>query len=235
MTNRDNLHAKVRAILEKANHPNTPQAEAETALTLAFRLMQKYGIDESSINKRTFDNETVTSKTFTITGQYRVRRGTLLWNIANAVSCHSYRDMMEPNPTQVIMVAFGTENDLFSLEALYTAADLLAARSIPAGDRRFKTSWWRGYCEAIGAKLAKEHQTIAKESPGVGLVLVERADEPVAPGVHVAVGVDVIAVGIGVAGEVEPMHGLLFAVVRVGEEAVDDLLIGLRRLVGEEG
>jgi hypothetical protein len=118
----------------------------------------------------------VTSKTFTITGQYRVRRGTLLWNIANAVSCHSYRDMMEPNPTQVIMVAFGTENDLFSLEALYTAADLLAARSIPVGDRRFKTSWWRGYCEAIGAKLAKEHQTIAKESPGVGLVLVERAE-----------------------------------------------------------
>ena len=176
MTNRDNLHAKVRAILEKANHPNTPQAEAETALTLAFRLMQKYNIDERSINKRTFDNETVTSKTFTITGQYRVRRGTLLWNIANAVSCHSYRDMMEPNPTQVIMVAFGTENDLFSLEALYTAADLLAARSIPAGDRRFKTSWWRGYCEAIGAKLAKEHQTIAKESPGVGLVLVERAE-----------------------------------------------------------
>ena len=45
MTNRDNLHAKVRAILEKANHPNTPQAEAETALTLAFRLMQKYDID----------------------------------------------------------------------------------------------------------------------------------------------------------------------------------------------
>jgi hypothetical protein len=176
MTNRDNLHAKVRAILEKANHPNTPQAEAETALTLAFRLMQKYGIDESSVSKRTFDYETVKTKTFTITGQYRVRRGTLLWNIANAVSCHSYRDMMEPNPTQVIMVAFGTENDLFSLEALYTAADLLAARSIPSGDRRFKTSWWRGYCEAIGAKLAKEHQTIVKESPGVGLVLVERAE-----------------------------------------------------------
>ena len=68
MTNRDNLHAKVRAILEKANHPNTPQAEAETALALAFRLMQKYDIDESAVSKRTFDNETVKSKTFVITG-----------------------------------------------------------------------------------------------------------------------------------------------------------------------
>jgi len=152
MTNRDNLHAKVRAILEKANHPNTPQAEAETALTLAFRLMQKYGIDESSINKRTFDNETVTSKTFTITGQYRVRRGTLLWNIANAVSCHSYRDMMEPSPTQVIMVAFGTENDLFSLEALYTAADLpLYSRWRPSFQNlvvaRVLRSNWRKACK----------------------------------------------------------------------------------------
>jgi len=176
VTNRDNLNAKVRAILEKANHPNTPQAEAETALALAFRLMQKYDIDESSIHKRSFDNETIATKTFVITGPYRVRRGTLLWTIAQAVSCHSYRDMMEPNPTQVIMVAFGTEADLFSLEALYTAADLLALRSIPAGDRRFKTSWWRGYCEAIGTKLSNEHRAIVKESPGVGLVLIEKSD-----------------------------------------------------------
>ena len=170
------MHAKVRAILEKANHPNTPQAEAETALALAFRLMQKYDIDENAFSKRSFDNETIVTKTFVITGPYRVRRGTLLWHIAQAVSCHSYRDMMEPNPTQVVMVAFGTENDLFSLETLYTAADLLAIRSIPSGDRRFKTSWWRGYCEAIGAKLAKEHHTIVKESPGMGLVLIEKSE-----------------------------------------------------------
>ena len=176
MDNHHNMRAKVRSILEKANHPNTPQAEAQTALALAFRLMQKYNIDESSLGKRSLDNETVTSKIFTITGPYRVRRGTLLWNIAHTVSCHAYRDMMEPNPTQVIMVAYGTENDLFSLEALYTAADLLAARTIPSGDRRFKTSWWRGYCEAISTKLAHEHKTITQESPGVGLVLVERAE-----------------------------------------------------------
>ena len=41
MSTRETMQAKVRAILERANHPNTPQAEAETALALAFRLMQK--------------------------------------------------------------------------------------------------------------------------------------------------------------------------------------------------
>ena len=176
MSSRDSLHAKVRAILEKANHPNTPQAEAETALALAYRLMAKYDLDENLVSANTHTSDEIVSKTFTIKGPYRVRRGTLLWNIANAVSCHAYRDMMEPNPTQVIMVAYGTTNDLFTLEALYTAADLLAARSLPSGDRRFRTSWWRGYCEAIGKKLSKEHQTIVKESPGIGLVLVERAE-----------------------------------------------------------
>ena len=42
MTSHENMQAKVRAILERANHPNTPLAEAETALALAFRLMQKF-------------------------------------------------------------------------------------------------------------------------------------------------------------------------------------------------
>ena len=50
MNSRESLHAKVRAILDKANHPNTPQAEAETALAFAFRLMQKYDLDESAID-----------------------------------------------------------------------------------------------------------------------------------------------------------------------------------------
>ena len=49
MSSRDSLHAKVRAILEKANHPNTPQAEAETALALAYRMMAKYDLDENLV------------------------------------------------------------------------------------------------------------------------------------------------------------------------------------------
>ncbi|MFM7409679.1 MAG: DUF2786 domain-containing protein, partial [Actinomycetota bacterium] len=56
---------KVRAILERANHPNTPQAEAETALALAYRLMQKHGLEESDVaganNKRSPDAR-ITSK-----------------------------------------------------------------------------------------------------------------------------------------------------------------------------
>ena len=77
----ENVRDKVRAILERANHPNTPQAEAETALSLAYRLMQKYDLDEYEIAKSAGKHATIEElkiKTFEIVGPYRERRGTLL-------------------------------------------------------------------------------------------------------------------------------------------------------------
>ena len=67
MTSRENMQAKVRAILERANHPNTPQAEAETALAFAFRLMQKYGLDGHKTPSRPAQPlSPIISRTFTI-------------------------------------------------------------------------------------------------------------------------------------------------------------------------
>ncbi len=40
----DDVTRKVRALLDRANHPGTPQAEA--ALAMAYRLMAKYDVDE---------------------------------------------------------------------------------------------------------------------------------------------------------------------------------------------
>jgi len=170
---------KVRAILERANHPNTPQAEAETALALAYRLMQKHGLEESDV-ARSADTRSpdarITSKTFNITGPYRVRRGTLFHILATSLSCADYRDMETGTRDAVVMVAFGTTDDLFALETLFTAADLLALRSMPRGDRRWRTSWWHGFCAGVEQKLRAEHRTIVRDSPGAGLVLVERTE-----------------------------------------------------------
>jgi len=170
---------KVRAILERANHPNTPQAEAETALALAYRLMQKHGLEESDV-ARSADTRSpdarITSKTVTITGPYRVRRGTLFHILATSLSCADYRDMETGTRDAVVMVAFGTTDDLFALETLFTAADLLALRSMPRGDRRWRTSWWHGFCAGVEQKLRAEHRTIVRDSPGAGLVLVERTE-----------------------------------------------------------
>ena len=170
----DAVTAKVRAILERANHPNTPQAEAETALALAYRLMQKHGISESDLGRG--DPAAISTKTVRITGPYRVRRGTLFHIMATHLSCADYRDMESVGRDEVVMVAFGTRDDLFALETLFTAAEMLALRTMPAGDRRWRTSWWHGFCAGIDKKLRTEHRTIVRESPGAGLVLVERAE-----------------------------------------------------------
>jgi len=177
MTARENMQAKVRAILERANHPNTPQAEAETALALAFRLMQKYGLSgEPSASRSTEQLSPIFSRTFTITGPYRVRRASMLWEIGKTISCHSFRDMKESDPEKVVMIAFGTEIDLFALDTMYRSAEMLALRVIPNGGRRFKTSWWRGFTEGIVRKLIHENRVMVSESHGAGLVLLERSE-----------------------------------------------------------
>lgn len=47
---------------------------------------------------------------------------------------------------------------------------------MPYGDRCYRTSWWLGFCLGIARKLECEYRIVIKESPGVGLVLVERAE-----------------------------------------------------------
>ena len=68
-----------------------------------------------------------------------------------------------------------------------------------------------------------------------GHVGVERGDDPVAPRPHVARGVALVAFGVGVAGEIEPRHGPLFAVGGRGEELVDEAAVVDKRRVGEKG
>ena len=62
-----------------------------------------------------------------------------------------------------------------------------------------------------------------------GLVAVEGVDDPVAVGPHFAEVVEVEAVGIGVAGGVEPVAGAVLAPGGGFEEAVDVALVGVGR------
>ena len=87
------------------------------------------------------------------------------------------------------------------------------------------------------------HRGIRKQIPGElldgetveGEIAVESLDHPVAVGPHLAVVVDVNAVRVGVARCVEPVAGAMFTVARRGEQAVDQLFIGVAGLVAEEG
>ena len=67
-----------------------------------------------------------------------------------------------------------------------------------------------------------------------GLIAVEGLDHPLAIGPDGPGQIHLIAIRIGIAGQVEPAAGHVFSVVRRGEQPVDQILIGPGRGVGEK-
>ena len=66
-------------------------------------------------------------------------------------------------------------------------------------------------------------------------VAVEGVDHPLPVGPHLPLVVEVDAVGVGVAGIVEPVPGPLFAPFEPGQQPVDEPFVGIGRGVGDKG
>ncbi len=74
-------------------------------------------------------------------------------------------------------------------------------------------------------------QQVTGQLPGdeliVRVIFVERVDHPIAPRPHGAQAVVLVAVGIGIAGDVHPVDGHLFPILGLGQQLVHHLLIRL--------
>ena len=105
-----------------------------------------------------------------------------------------------------------------------------AGAEVAGGDEVF---WVLGF--GFGAEVEFVTGELLAHELVVGLVGVEGLHHviAVAPGLR-AVFVGAIAVGLGVADEVEPVARPLLAVTRAGEEFVHELFVGVGGLVGEE-
>ena len=164
--------ARIQALLTLAQHPNTPQAEAESALAMASKLMQKHGYSEDQISAPLVDDVSVVVERVLIQGKYRVRRQALLYAIALIHSCAGYRD--DDQGKDSVMVLYGRQNDIFAAKTLFAAADTLAARCIPRGDRSWRVAWWKGFQRGIEEVLSGARREFISESPEAGLVLADR-------------------------------------------------------------
>lgn len=164
---------KIRALLARANHPNTPLAEAETALALASKLMQKHGLVEGDLAGAVEDDITVVLERVRIEGPYRVQRTNVLYEIAKVHSCAGYRDFDDDGASAFVM--FGRASDVRAVRTLFAAADLLGARTLPRGSRSARTAWWQGFREGLGQALATSRTEFLRDTPGAGLVLADRA------------------------------------------------------------
>ena len=167
------LRERVRSLLALAEHPNTPRAEAESALAMAYKLMQKYGIEHGEVaGAHAVEDTAVVVRRFRVTGPYRVRRQNILWLIATYHSCAGYRD--EDEDDACIVVLYGRDNDITAAYTLWGAADMLGTRLLPRGDRSWRTSWWKGFQRGISEALTAAKKEFVHETPGAGLVLADR-------------------------------------------------------------
>ncbi len=173
--NSESIKEKVRALLNRANHPNTPQPEAETAIEPSFRLMQKHGLSESEIGGvKDGSSAEIVVKRVAVRGKYRVQRQNLLYVIARHHSCVGYRD--DDDGDACVVVLYGRESDIFAAETIFATADLLGTRLLPRGDRSARTAWWQGFRRGIDESLGKAHKEFVVDSPGAGLVLADRVE-----------------------------------------------------------
>lgn len=173
-----NIHDKVQAILDRANHPNTPKEEAETALAMAHRLILKHGLDEHAFGNGKVDDTAIVRDSIAFPGTWAVRRMSLAYVIALANSVAAYRTNTYVDGKRVkAIVLFGTKADIFAAKTLYASAEMLAVRTMPKGDRSYRNSWWLGFTNGISNVLAKAKREAVKEyGEGAGLVLANKFD-----------------------------------------------------------
>ena len=167
---------RINSLLNLAQHPNTPQAEAESALAMASKLMQKHGLSESDVAgaAHVAENENVVIERIPVAGLYRVRRQNILYAIARLHSCVGYRADDEGNVC--IVVIYGRASDIFATRTLFAAVDALGARLLPRGDRSWRVAWWNGFQLGIEEALTDARKEFVSESPGAGLVLASRTE-----------------------------------------------------------
>jgi len=190
MNQSDPIHSKVQAILDRANHPNTPHEEAEVALAMAQKLILKHGLDEQAFAESSGDPLSIECERLEIRGAYALDRLMVASTIARANSCAVYRsatyERVEVRRRNghtstdikkvIVLVMYGTEADLFAARTMWATADAMIARLLPRGDRRFKGSWIRGFDAGVNSALRKaKSEIIQEQGVGVGLVLADKA------------------------------------------------------------
>ena len=172
----DSIVEKVRSILDRANHPNTPREEAETAFAMAQKLITKYNLDESALADAEAP-ESIEHETIYIFGQYGKRRQSIAYRIAVRNSCAGYVSTAWKDSKKGFSVTiYGTKADIFATKVLWTAVDAFISRSLPVGDRTFRTSWLYGFENGISRALHKANNEAVAEHGGNSLVLVQRAE-----------------------------------------------------------
>jgi hypothetical protein len=193
----DQMLAKIRKLLAKAEDPAATAGEAETYNAKATELMAAYGIDRALLAATDPDSDVVGDRVVVLDAPYARDKASLLSGIAHELRCRSVLRTRYPGRAKELSVhLFGFDSDLLRTDLLFTsllvqAAVGMARVPVPVGETvaAFRRSWLAGFTHAVvrrlaaaEAKAAGEAQCEAEREAGTGdpqtsvaLVLADRS------------------------------------------------------------
>ncbi|MEU6033987.1 DUF2786 domain-containing protein [Actinomadura sp. NPDC047616] len=188
-----NYKKMIKALLDKAEHPNTNPEEAAACAAKAAELMMRFGIDAAQLRKESGRKpEDIEMFTLELPGDHGTVLIEALYPIAQAMGAKCV--VIDGD-----LVMVGTVSMLENLEILLASLQLqMIGSSNAAGDaheaklRKQHPDWddeliadmtdrwvWdyiRGFGRGVAEKIAKKRQIIIDESPGNELVLQTEQD-----------------------------------------------------------
>ena len=181
----DRQLTRIRALLAKAEHPNTPPLEAEALSEKAAELMLRYSIDRALVDATTSTGGTPVARTVVVPAPYAMPKSMLLGTVASPYRVRVVvRRDLAGDGRECTLIGFAADLDLVDL--LYTSLLLQAATAMRAGSagvrrvRAFRHAFLIGYAEAIGHRIATRQADVEREvaTPGTStaLVLADRRD-----------------------------------------------------------
>jgi hypothetical protein len=150
----DPILRKIRALLNTAEHPNTPTEEADSAMAMAQRLIAKHAIDQAMLDQSrpAADRGQVTSKNIEVPNPHGLAKAMLANAVAVNNHCRLIRRSVRGGNDQIIVIGF--ESDLEAFEMAYTSLLLQltnAARMCGHTDK----NWYKGIPAAKISSIRK--------------------------------------------------------------------------------
>jgi hypothetical protein len=180
----DDRLAQIRKLLDRAQHPGTPEGEALACEEKAEALLARYGYERAMLPETERKAEKMEVRVFWIDNPYGRDKVTLLYSIAYAFGCQHVFFRLDGG---FRVRVFGYESDLDRVELLYTSLQLQAVAGMRRAElphwetsrARFNRSWLHAFAITVGRRLKKAQQRAGREFEGTGaeLVLRDRAQD----------------------------------------------------------
>ncbi|WP_433235311.1 DUF2786 domain-containing protein [Streptosporangium sp. CA-135522] len=164
----------IRKLLAVAEHPGTPELEAETYRERAYTLMAKYGIERAHLAAAGQITDELASIPLIIDKTHQAERCALLGGIASAKRCRVLQWQLDG---KTYLMVSGYRSDLDAVQMLYASLALQMSKEVaavtPTGRKSLSTArkdFMAGFSSRVREKLrdAEKQAVDAAPTPAAG-------------------------------------------------------------------